>query len=89
MDRPNVGSYRKWMEYADWLEGERNQALDTNANFLMENSLLIMENDKLREAECHRLEAELDRIKPAAQDVVAYCREDVHTLALKAALENK
>jgi hypothetical protein len=35
------------------------------------------------------LEAELDRIKPAAQDVVAYCREDVHTLALKAALENK
>jgi hypothetical protein len=35
------------------------------------------------------LEAELERIKPAAQDVVAYCREDVHTLALKAALENK
>jgi hypothetical protein len=35
------------------------------------------------------LQSELERIKPAAQDVVAYCREDVHTLALKAALENK
>jgi hypothetical protein len=33
------------------------------------------------------LETEIERIKPAAQDVVAYCREDVHTLALKAALE--
>jgi hypothetical protein len=75
MDRPKrYANVEYWNKYADWLEGERNQALDTNANFLMENSLLIMENDKLREA---------------AQDVVAYCREDIHTLALKAALENK
>jgi hypothetical protein len=47
--------------------------------------------DQLQRAasECRKLKAELDRIKPAAQDVVAYCREDIHTLALKAALENE
>jgi hypothetical protein len=33
------------------------------------------------------LEEQYDKLREAAQDVVAYCREDIHTLALKAELE--
>jgi hypothetical protein len=52
MDRPKFTGRRVhvWVEYADWLEAERNLALDANAALLAENSKLLLENVKLLEA---------------------------------------